>query len=83
MSGVCQKFIAENTKGAALKQINIADVKRIPIPIASSKEQRQIVSTLDDLNAKCKVLQDNYTKTIALCDDLKQALLRKAFNGEL
>jgi len=47
------------------------------------EKQRQVVARLDALSEKCKTLQANYEKTIALCDDLKQALLRKAFNGEL
>lgn len=46
-------------------------------------EQEQIVARLDTLSANCKTLQANYERTIALCDDMKQALLRKAFNGEL
>lgn len=46
-------------------------------------EQQTIVSRLDDLNDRCKVLQENYEKTVSLCDDLKQSLLRKAFSGEL
>lgn len=46
-------------------------------------EQKRIVASFDDINTKCRLLQENYTKTIALCDDLKQALLRKAFNGDL
>ena len=46
-------------------------------------EQQSIVARLDALSEKCKTLQANYEKTIALCDDLKQALLRKAFNGEI
>lgn len=49
----------------------------------SITEQQSIVSNLDEINAKSKSLQANYEKTIALCDDLKQALLRKAFKGEL
>ena len=46
-------------------------------------EQQSIVSRLDILNDKCNTLQLNYEKTIALCEDLKQAILRKAFNGEI
>ena len=45
--------------------------------------QQSIVARLDVLNEKCKTLQANYEKTLSLCDDLKQALLRKAFNGEI
>lgn len=46
-------------------------------------EQQNIVLKLDKLSANCQQLQTNYEKIIALCDDMKQALLRKAFNGEL
>jgi type I restriction enzyme S subunit len=46
-------------------------------------DQQSIVARLDVLNEKCKTLQANYEKTLSLCDDLKQALLRKAFNGEI
>ena len=42
-----------------------------------------MISRLGKLKAHCKTLEENYKKTIALCDDMKQALLRKAFNGEL
>ena len=34
---------------------------------------------LDALSAKVKALQSNYTETITLCNDLKQALLKKVF----
>ena len=68
---------------ATIDFVSGAKVKSIPISYPSLVEQQKIIAKLDELDAKCKVLQDNYTKTIALCDDLKQALLRKAFNGEL
>lgn len=68
---------------ATLPIINKSKWENLRIHIPSLSIQERIVATLDKLNAKCRVLQDNYAKTIALCDDLKQALLRKAFNGEL
>lgn len=46
-------------------------------------DQQSIVARLDTLNDKCKTLQANYENTLILCEDLKQALLRKAFNGEI
>ena len=68
---------------AGMPKVNREHLFAYTCKIPSIDIQKQIVATLDELDAKCKVLQDNYTKTIALCDDLKQALLRKAFNGEL
>lgn len=46
-------------------------------------EQKRIVKELDTVSEKVRQLHDIYTKQIANCDELKQALLRKAFEGEL
>ena len=53
------------------------------IKYPSKAEQQRIAGTLNELSTKCNTLESNYSKTLTLCDDLKQALLRKAFNGEL
>ena len=68
--------------GSAIPQLTIPMIANYPIPYPSIEKQSQIIARLDTLNEHCKTLQANYEKTIALCDDLKQALLRKAFNGE-
>lgn len=74
----------EIAHGTAQKNINVAILEKVLItyPIEISIQQ-SIVARLDALNEKCKTLQANYEKTIALCDDLKQSLLRKVFKGEL
>ncbi len=70
--------------GATFKELSGGKLSQIIVPIPKTvKAQHEIVSRLCRLSTKCKELQDNYDKTITLCDDLKQALLRKAFNGEL
>ena len=66
-----------------LKRLSKDYVKERPINIPPLSEQQSIVSRLDILNDKCNTLQLNYEKEIALCEDLKQAILRKAFNGEI
>ena len=78
------KQIQEHSQGAAIKNVaSVAILKQISLPLPSVNEQREIIQHLNELSNKCEVLQNNYTQTIALCDDLKQALLRKAFSGEL
>ncbi len=69
--------------GATYPAISDKDVKSYTISLPTITEQDDIVSRLNDLNDKCNALQENYQKTLTLCDDLKQSLLRKAFNGEL
>ena len=46
-------------------------------------EMEDILDRLGEMEGKSISLQENYQKTLSLCDDLKQSLLRKAFNGEL
>lgn len=72
-------FIQLHTKGAALKQINIADVKRIPIYVPSLSTQQSIVSALDSLRSKVDQLQSNLTHTLTECATLKQSILRETF----
>ena len=76
--------ISEYVTGAAQPKFNQKALNNIKVTYPSTiEEQGSVVSRLDALSANCKALQANYERTIALCDDMKQALLRKAFNGEL
>ena len=79
-----EKDIQRHSKGAAIQNVaSVAILKEITIPVPAIEKQKQIVARLDDLNERCNALQENYQKTLSLCDDLKQSLLCKAFNGEL
>jgi len=70
--------------GCGVAHVNVADIKQFRIPMKRTiAEQQRVVGVLDRLNTNCKILNENFLKTMILCDDLKQALLRKAFNGEL
>lgn len=77
-----QAMIKNN--GCGVAHVNVADIKQFRIPMKRTiAEQQRVVGVLDRLNTNCKILNENFLKTMILCDDLKQALLRKAFNGEL
>jgi type I restriction enzyme S subunit len=77
-------LIDEFVTGAAQPKLTQANMNKIAIPIPPTiNDQQSIVARLDALNEKCNALQANYEKTLSLCDDLKQALLKKAFNGEI
>ena len=75
--------LRQYAKQTAQPVISNVALKEVPVILPPLPEQQSIVSRLDTLNTHCKTLQANYERTIALCDDMKQALLRKAFNGEL
>ncbi|KWW25505.1 MAG: type I restriction enzyme, S subunit [bacterium F082] len=74
----------KKAKGSNQPFVSLGYLRNFVITIPESiEEQNELVARLDALNEKCKTLQANYEKTLSLCDDLKQALLRKAFNGEI
>lgn len=73
---------AELCNGAAIPQINNIDINPLTISLPPLPEQKRIVKELDTLSEKVRQLQEIYTKQIANCEELKQSLLQKAFEGE-
>lgn len=77
-------YARKHSRQATIINLGLKEIRQMAIPFPHSLlDQQSIVARLDVLNEKCKTLQANYEKTLSLCDDLKQALLRKAFNGEI
>lgn len=84
-------FLADDTtnrinatcSGCRMPRANMKDVLSFEISFPDKKEQEEVVQKIKTLCDNALSLQENYQKTLALCEDLKQALLRKAFNGEL
>ena len=58
---------------------NTTNLKGLNIIVPSLSEQQRIVSRLDAISAHIRELEEVLQKTIAECDALKQALLRKVF----
>ena len=58
---------------------NIPSIKAIVVPIPDLEIQKKIADTFDTLSDKVKALQENYNKTLVLCNDLKQSLLKSIF----
>ena len=70
-------------KGSAQKNLDMREFVNIPIPIPPLAEQKRIVKHLDYLSEKIKRLQQNYARQIADCAEMRQAILREAFEGRL
>jgi type I restriction enzyme S subunit len=78
-----QDFLRQHTRGTSYIGINLNDVRRLTIPVPSLDKQRQIVSYLNDLQAKINNLKDLQNQTAAELDSLLPSLLHKAFTGQL
>lgn len=63
--------------------INGTKLKEYPIPAPSIAEQRIIVKKLDAVSEETQRLEAIYQQKITALDELKKALLHKAFSGEL
>lgn len=79
LSPKLQEEIQKKTTGAALKQINIKDLRNLLLSLPPLSVQQSIVSRLDALSEKVRELEETQKKVIAECDALKQALLREVF----
>ena len=58
-------------------------LKEKTIKYPDLRAQKEIVAKLDALHEQTQELEQIYTQQIADLDELKQAILKKAFNGEL
>jgi type I restriction enzyme S subunit len=79
----CQNWLAERAKGVAYTGINIEDLKELPIPTAPLPEQHEIVRRVDALFMLADAIEARVAAATARADKITQAILAKAFRGEL
>ena len=81
----------ESFRKAMLSGRNATTINNVTQPILLSQvisipslgEQKQIIKHLDFLSEKIKMLEQNYARQIADCAEMRQAILREAFEGRL
>ena len=62
-SPYCQQWMAGETKGVALKGVNVSDFRQMPLPLPPLSEQHRIVAKVDELMAICDQLEAQITAT--------------------
>lgn len=70
-------------KGVAQSGINIADLKLLKIPVPPIQKQKEIVRRIESLFARADALSAEVKAARERLDMLEQAVLAKAFRGEL
>ena len=78
-----QEIIHDNTGGTTRDSLNIGDLRQIELPLPPLAEQKRIVAKLDALNAKSTRARTELARIETLVSRYKQAVLSKAFSGEL
>ena len=69
--------------GSTVRNLNIALVSSVQVPIPPLPEQKRIVSKLDVLSTETKQLEKIYQQKLADLEELNKSILQKAFEGEL
>ena len=76
------EFIGQMT-GTAIKRVVLKKIKKATIPLPSIKEQQEIIGRVESLFAKATSIEKQYQSLKPKIDTLPQAILHKAFKGEL
>lgn len=79
----CQTWISQASGASAQPHFYIHDNKRMPVPLPSTSEQREIVRRVDALFAVADTIEAYLSKAALRTDKLTQSILAKAFRGEL
>lgn len=65
-----------------LTELNLNDLRRVPVPVPNRDDQRRIVAELDALQAKVDALKRTQAETDAELAALQSAALDRAFKGD-
>ena len=82
-TSVVADYVLKHVNTLMQPNLSINDLKNMPIPLPTLKEQQAIVRQLDALRADTQKLEKVYQKKIADLEELKKSILQKAFAGEL
>jgi type I restriction enzyme, S subunit len=69
--------------GFRLTELNMNDLRQVPVPLPTLDEQKQVVTYLDNLHAGINELRRLQAETAAELDALLPSILDRAFKGEL
>jgi type I restriction enzyme, S subunit len=78
-----QNWLLEVTKGVAYTGINIRDLKRLPLPVPPIPEQHEIVRRVESMFKLADAVEKRVAAATVRANKLTQAILAKAFRGEL
>ena len=82
-SEIAQRNVADNQVGVAQQHFNVGSMKKMPIHLPSIEEQTEIVARVEQLFTYADQIEQRVKDAQAKVNHLTQAILAKAFRGEL
>jgi len=81
-SPICQKWLTGETKGVALRGVNVEDFRRLPIPLQPCKEQELISEEIERRLSVTEELEATIETNLKRAERLRQTILQRAFSGQ-
>ena len=78
-----QEWLHERYRGIDMPGLNLADVRRVPIPLPPIEEQAEIIRCVDELLSVGERVCQSYSRARNCLDRLAPSLFARAFRGEL
>jgi restriction endonuclease S subunit len=69
--------------GFRLTELNLADMRKVPVPVPSLPEQQRIVEYVEKVRSRVDSMKDLQARTATEIDAMLPAVLDRAFRGEL
>lgn len=82
-SPTAKKQFNSRLKWVWVPNLHLKEIKEVEVPIFDIQKQKEIVSYLDEVFAKNKELKTKYELQLKELEELKQSLLKDAFEGRL
>lgn len=82
-SPLAQAALFRHVKGVAQQGINLADLRTLPMPLASLEEQRELVARVETQLSRASQAARNTTETDSVFAEMDRGILARAFRGEL
>lgn len=82
-SPFCQKWLTGETRGVALRGVNVEDFRRLPIPLPPLDEQGRIADEIERRLSVADALVSEVEAGLKRCTRMRQAILKKGFEGNL
>lgn len=76
-------YVQKSTMGSTAPRINVAYIKKFPIPLPPLPEQQEIVRRVDALFTFADSVEAKVAAAREKTEKLRQSIFAKAFNGEL
>ena len=81
MSDVFQDQVRENASGATAQGIKSSRLVNLSVLIPECQKQSQVVARLDSAKARAEKLEAKAREGVAVCETMRKAILKEAFEG--